>query len=238
MSLTLHQPDAIIYPEDNGEPLAENTLQYEYIVMVKEGLESLFSRRDDVFIAADLLWYPVEGRNRVRIAPDVMVVFGRPKGYRGSYLQWQEGDLPPQVVFEILSPGNTGPEMLAKLAFYNQHGVEEYFEYDPLTGTLSGWQRLDTTGDLLPVEAMRGWTSPRLGVRFDLDDQRLVLYRPDGEPFKSLVQMTEERNAANQRAEREEERANQAEARATEAAAAAERLREKLRALGIDPDAA
>ena len=35
-----------------------------------------------------------------------MVVFGRPKGYRGSYRQWEEGGIAPQVVFEILSPGN------------------------------------------------------------------------------------------------------------------------------------
>ena len=35
-----------------------------------------------------------------------MVVFGRPKGRRGSYRQWEEDNIPPQVVFEILSPGN------------------------------------------------------------------------------------------------------------------------------------
>ncbi len=32
-----------------------------------------------------------------------MVVFGRPKGDRGSYKQWLENQIAPQVVFEILS---------------------------------------------------------------------------------------------------------------------------------------
>jgi Uma2 family endonuclease len=32
-----------------------------------------------------------------------MVVFGRSKGDRGSYQQWKEDNIPPQVVFEILS---------------------------------------------------------------------------------------------------------------------------------------
>jgi Uma2 family endonuclease len=45
------------------------------------------------------------------VAPDVMVVFGRPKGERRSYRQWQEGNIAPQVVFEILSSGNTLKEM-------------------------------------------------------------------------------------------------------------------------------
>src|SRR5204862_1645057 len=47
-----------------------------------------------------------------------------------------------QVVFEVLSPNNTGPEMARKRAFYERYGVEEYYEYDPDRGQLRGWQRL------------------------------------------------------------------------------------------------
>ncbi|CDN15267.1 protein of unknown function DUF820 [Richelia intracellularis] len=60
---------------------------------------------------------------------DVMVVFGRLKGDRGSYLQWQEDSIPPQVIFEILSPGNTQREMIEKYDFYRPYGVEEYYLY-------------------------------------------------------------------------------------------------------------
>ena len=71
-----------------------------------------------------------------------MVAFGRPKGYRGSYKQWEEDGIAPQVVFEILSPGNRRDEMVRKFAFYERYGVEEYYIYDPDTGDLTaGSQR-------------------------------------------------------------------------------------------------
>ena len=87
------------YPESDGQPMAENTEQYDWIVKIKENLEILFADDDDVFIAGDLLWYPVPDRRLSGpIAPDVLVAFGRPKGRRGSYLQWQEEGIAPQVV--------------------------------------------------------------------------------------------------------------------------------------------
>ena len=72
-----------------------------------------------------------------------MVVFGRPKGERGSYKQWEEGGIAPQVVFEILSPGNRLDEMIRKFRFYERYGVEEYYIYNPDNGDLVGWQRRD-----------------------------------------------------------------------------------------------
>jgi Uma2 family endonuclease len=71
------QPE-IIYPDSDGQPLADNTKQFRWIVTVKENLERLFHDRPDVFVAGDLLWYPVEGNNTMRQAPDAMVVIGRP----------------------------------------------------------------------------------------------------------------------------------------------------------------
>ncbi|WP_204104866.1 MULTISPECIES: Uma2 family endonuclease, partial [Spirulina sp. CCY15215] len=79
-----------------------------------------------VFIAADLLWYPVkltkqqilEQEEPQKQAPDVMVALGRPKGDRGSYRQWEEENIAPQVAFEILSPGNKKKDMETKFNFY------------------------------------------------------------------------------------------------------------------------
>ena len=53
-----------------------------------------------------------------------MIVFDRPDGHRGSYKQWQEEDIPPQVVFEVLSPSNSAMEMLEKRDFYEKYGVQ------------------------------------------------------------------------------------------------------------------
>src|SRR5580658_2972978 len=104
----------VVYPDSDGQPMAENTLQFEWIVTIKGGLDTRFTDDDNVFIAGDLLWYPVEGHPEIRQAPDALVAFGRPKGRRGSYMQWREEGIAPQVVFEVLSPGNRTGEMTNK----------------------------------------------------------------------------------------------------------------------------
>ena len=244
------------YPDDNGEPMSDNTLQFRWIVTLQGGLDALFHADPDVFVAGDLLWYPVEGQPKVRVAPDAMVAFGRPKGYRGSYKQWVEGGVAPQVVFEVLSPSNHAPEMRLKHAFYEKYGVEEYYVYDPDRVTLAGYVR-DAGDRLAPVAAMDGHVSPRLGVRFELADQ-LIVHTPDGGRFRTYLELVEEADrdrclaqAARFDAEAERDRANAARlnAEAERAKANAERdraellqraneaLRAKLRSAGLDPDA-
>ncbi len=208
--------------------MAENTIQYQYIVTIQVGLDAMFADDPDVFVAADLFWYPVEGRRDLKTAPDVMVAFGRPKGDRGSYRQWEEGGIAPQVVFEIISPSNTVTEMRLKRTFYNRYGVEEYYEYDPETGTLDVWLR--QKGVLQTAFFIDEWRSPRLGVTLKLEaDGGLSVYSPQGQKFLRPVEIKALADQSEARAEQERERAEQAEARA-------ERLAAKLRELGIDPE--
>src|SRR5581483_11212657 len=81
---------AILYPESDGKPLADNTRQFEWIVLIKKGLDDWFKRDLNVFIAGDLLWYPVKNHPEINTAPDLMVTIGRPKGHRSCYKQWEE----------------------------------------------------------------------------------------------------------------------------------------------------
>ncbi len=131
----------IVYPDSDGQPMADNTIQFCWITVIHYNLAWLFADNAEVFVAGDLLWYPVENNNKLRQAPDVMVVFGVPKGDRGSYQQWKENNIAPQVVFEILSPGNTPKEMERKLLFYDRYGVEEYYVYYQKKKSLTGWLR-------------------------------------------------------------------------------------------------
>ena len=224
----------IIYPDSDGQPMADNTKQFRWIVLIKENLELLFANDPNVFVAGDLLWYPVEGHPEIRVAPDAMVVLGRPKGDRGSYRQWEEDKIPPQVVFEILSPGNRVKEMTRKLQFYERYGVEEYYIYDPDDNELEGLHRRE--GNLQLVEEINGWISPNLGIQFTLTSETLEIYRPDGRKFLSSLELEQERQRAFQRVEQESQRAQQEAQRAEQATQRAERLAEQLRALGIDPE--
>lgn len=240
MTYTPSAASNIIYPDSDGKPMADNTKQYRWIVMIKENLEIFLSSILDVFIAGDLLWYPIEGDNVTCLAPDVMVVFGRPRGDRGSYKQWQEHNIPPQVVFEILSPSNTQQELQAKRKFYETHGVEEFYVYDPDRFRLSGWIRQG--GELLTIDNMEGWSSPRLTIRFTQINGALEIYRPDGRRFLTSVELEEralvaeaEMQAERDRADQERQRADQERQRADQERQRAERLAKQLQDLGIDP---
>jgi Uma2 family endonuclease len=256
MSSTTVETAPIVYPDSDGMPMADNTQQFRAIVTIQGNLDALFRDRDDVFVAGDLLWYPVEGRPDIRRAPDVLVAFGRPKGDRGSYRQWEEGGIAPQVVFEVLSPGNTLTEIAAKFEFYDTYGVEEYYVYDPERGEMTGWRQ--AAGRLRVIEEIDGWVSPRLGVKFRREGGDVRLYLPDGRPFVSFVELQAQLEQERQRAEAEQQRAEAARQRAEAEAAArvaaqtqaeearqraeaerrrAERLAARLRALGIDPEA-
>ena len=216
----------IVYPDSDGQPMSDNTLQFQWIVTIKENLELLYSDDPNVFVAGDLLWYPVEGNNKIRQAPDAMVALGRPKGYRGSYMQWKEDNIPPQVVFEVLSPGNRRTEMARKLLFYERYGVEEYYEYDPYNIELIGWQRQE--GGLEAIESADNWVSPRLNIRFVVTSQTLEIYRPDGSRFLTFVELGQQLDDATQQLSETNQQLRESEDKAA-------RLAARLAELGIDP---
>ncbi len=218
----------IIYPDSDGLPMADNTKQFRLITTIHGNLDWLFRNEELVFVAGDLLWYPIEGNPKYRVAPDVMVIFGRPKGDRGSYKQWQEDNIAPQVVFEILSPGNTEGEMDRKLQIYARCGVEEYYIYDPDRYILKGYQRSEDLY-LERIDEMTGWTSPRLGINFQLNGTELQLTHPDGRIFETFDNVATERDsilADNQRLEIDNQRLE----------IEKQKRDNKLRELGIDPD--
>jgi Uma2 family endonuclease len=240
----------IDYPDCDGEPMSDNTLQWKWIVVIKEGLEAVFRDNPQVFVAGDLLWYAVEGEPTIRCAPDAMVAIGRPKGRRGSYKQWEEGNVAPQVVFEVLSPGNRPGEMARKFEFYQKYGVLEYYTYDPDTGALDGWLRAGNR--LVKIAEMANFVSPQVGIRFEPGEgpDNLTIIKPDRTRFLTYLELLDQLQAAEERADHERRqketarrqkqtarRQKEAERQQKEAEhQRAERYAAKLRELGIDPD--
>jgi Uma2 family endonuclease len=226
-SSMVQQLPTLIYPDSDRQPMADNTKQFRWIVVIKENLELLFAANPDVFVAGDLLWYPVEGDNKTRQAPDAMVVFGRPKGDRGSYKQWEENNIPPQVVLEILFPGNRLKELAHKLKFYERYGVEEYYIYDPDNPELIGWQRSGEAFEI--IDEMNGWVSPRLGIRFQLTSDNLEIFSPSGERFLTYVELA-------QLMEQERQRADEALSQLEQERQRYQALEALLRERGINPE--
>lgn len=207
----------LLYPDSDGKPMADNTKQYRWIVRLVSNLKQLLQGQT-AFVAGDLLWYPVkvEAPPVPSQAPDAMVVLGRPDGDRRSYKQWEEDNIAPQVVFEIISPSNSATEISQKQAFYDRHGVLEMFFYDPDNFEFWGLTRQQSDERLLLLTRLNlPWTSPTLGIKFDMYDDGLALFYPDGERFKDPEELFEERNQTQRKLDR---------------------AIAKLRELGVDPD--
>ena len=85
---------------------------------------------------------------------------------------------------------------------------------------LAGWLRSED--QLREIETMAGWVSPRLGIRFELPNEGLEIYRPDGQKFASYVELEQQKEEAI--------------ALAAQAAQRSDRLAAKLQELGIDAD--
>lgn len=208
MSATIPTTSApIVYPDSDGKPMAENTLQYQWIVTLKGNLDRICVGDRAAFVAGDNFIYPIDGRSDICKAPDVYVAFGRPRGHRGSYKVWEEDGVFPQVIFEVSSLSNTQRDLLERRRFYRRYGAEEYVVYNPDEHVLDIHVR--EANRLVPVDDVHGWVSPRLGITFDMGGEELVITGPDGRRVLTFEEFAQDND----------------------------RLRAKLRAAGIDPDA-
>ena len=219
------------YPDSDGLPIADNTLQFDWIALVKWNAEAYYRDDGNVFVAGDHLIYAAEGDPKVRCAPDIYVAYGRPKGYRGSYRVWDEAGVFPQVVFEVWSPFNRLQPMEDKRVFYERYGAEEYYVlYPDFPAYAEGWRR-GPAGQFERVPDMNQFVSPRLGFRFTVVAGEMTLHGPDGRELVTPDQIARQRDAAEQQRDAAEQQRDAVAARAA-------RLAERLRELGIDPDAA
>ncbi len=108
----------------------------------------------------------------------------------------------------------SGMSRATLLSHEERYGVEEYYLYDPYDFELSGCLREGSTLEVIPE--MAGWISPRLGIRFEPRPDGLEVFRPDGHAFSTYLELHKKLEQAEQ---------------------LAERLKGRLRELGVDPDA-
>jgi Uma2 family endonuclease len=112
-------------------------------------------------------------------------------------LQWLEGNIPPQVVFEIPSPGTAPADLIRRFKFFESYGVEELYLYDPeadfygpKVSDLGGWTRAN--GEWQAIPQIDGWVSPRLQLKFELVNADLRLYEPGGKDLASYFGFMEQ----------------------------------------------
>jgi Uma2 family endonuclease len=249
---TANPAEAIFYPSEDGQPLAETYAHlmaiFAILSVLKQyvGAESAqFSRSIDRpgTVLSDQFLYYAEGYSDLRVAPDVMVIFNVAGGGRDNYKIWEEGEV-PSIMFEVTSKGTKNEDESFKYLLYEQIGVQEYWQFDPkgewIPEQLKGYW-LD--GDRYrPIEDSR---SAVLKLRLEVEGMLLCFYREDnGEKLltpEELAEVNEALVETNEALAETNEALAETNEVLTEAKLAAEmeadRLREKLRSLGVDPDA-
>jgi Uma2 family endonuclease len=235
-------PAEIDYPESDGKPLGETDFHITVILYLRQALRHFFRRVENIYVAANNLFYYEEGNPRVFVSPDVYVVKGVSGQDRRIYKLWEEG-VAPCVVFEITSRSTRRQDLGDKRALYEMLGVQEYFLFDPegdyLKPQLQGFRLLEDFYTPIPHEQNGAVYSEELDLVLRPEDHLLRLFDPEtGQLLPTLDEAVEEIAEALERAEAEAERA-QAEAeraqveaqRADKAEAEAARLHTELEEL-------
>ena len=186
------------YPSSDGEPVAETYDHFYAIAILLEMLRQYLTGRQATVLGNQYLYY-AQGLPRMRVAPDVMVIFDVAAGGRDNYKIWEEGQV-PAVIFEITSKGTQSVDTGFKRDLYAQMGVQEYWLFDPknewVKGQLQGY-RLNDDQEYVRINDGQSLV---LGLRLSIEDKKIALHRLDnGEklPFPSELaeQVAQERQA-------------------------------------------
>ena len=123
-------PAEVEYPDSDGLPMAENTVQCRAIREAMGALEHHYKPGREVGIASDLLLYYRQGDPATSVAPDLMVSFDVRMLGLPSYKLWEVGK-PPEFVLEVSSQSSRELDRTKKVELYAGLGVREYFVFDP-----------------------------------------------------------------------------------------------------------
>jgi Uma2 family endonuclease len=217
----------IFYPSRDGEPVAETYDHFYAIMITLEVLRQYLSGTQATVLANQFLYY-AQGLPKLRIAPDVMVIFGVTPGGRDNYKIWEEGQV-PSVVFEMTSKGTKEQDLIYKKTLYEQLGVFEYWLFDPRGEWISERLRGYRLHEDVYYPVSDGISQP-LKLRLVLEEKLIGFYRQDtGEKLLIPDELAQALQNAEAQSSQERQRADQERQRA-------ERLAEQLRKLGVDPD--
>ena len=206
----------IFYPSSDGEPLAES---YDHSYAIVTTIEQLLAHLKDqqANVLTDQFLYYVREFPRLRVAPDVMVIFGVEPGGRDNYKTWEEGKV-PSVIFEITSPDTRSKDDVEKKDLYQSLGVTEYWQFDPLGEWIPEKLRgFRLQGDEEPVYMLiKNDCSEVLQLQLVVEDKIIAFYRLDNgvrllpleELNLALEQQIQQIEAESQRADRESQRAD------------------------------
>ena len=250
-------PTAEELPDSDGKPV-DSELQELIPGLLKAILLDLWNDRPNWLFGIDMGFY--YHPDKPAISPDGLLSLGvediEDEYLRSSYVLWDEQVI-PLFALEIVSK-TPGKEKTKKFEIYQSIGILYYLVYAPLRKRKTKFQlyKLIDGEYVLQSDGQQPYWMPEIGLA--IGAERQVYYRSQREwlfwydqtqlrypmPTERANAESKRAEAASQRAEAASQRAEAASQRANLAIAAqtaAEReniaLRQRLRDLGLDPDA-
>jgi len=216
----------IVYPSSDGEPVAETYDHLYALLTTLEVLKQYLTGRQATVLADQFLYY-AQGFPRLRIAPDVMVIFDVEPGGRDNYKTWEEGQV-PVVIFEMTSKGTQDQDKTFKKTLYEQLGVQEYWLFDPkgewIEEKLQGYRLRGETYE--PITDSR---SEPLQLRLVVEGKLIGFYREDtGEKLLIPDELAQALQLAEERADQERQQREQAQQQLAQMEATLARYREQF----------
>lgn len=218
--------DEVIFPPTDlwsEEPPLESYAHLQQILILLQCLEWLWQDRNDYFAAANLTIYysPNQKKSEDFCEPDFFVVLGTERRLdRKSWVVWGEGGKYPDVIVEILSPSTTKVDRGEKKQIYQDiFRTPDYFWFDPETLELQGFRLME--GQYQAIEpTAQGWLwSDRLGLFLGIYQQQLRYFNAESELIPTPAEVAKQ--------ERQEK---------VLALQQIEKLKSRLRNLGVDPE--
>jgi Uma2 family endonuclease len=219
-------PSSDELPDSDDTPV-DNELQILVPTLLRAILNWLWGDRNDWFFGVNMGIYHTTGKNpRIPIVPDGFLSLGveRRKGLYGrkSYVVWEENDVVPIWVLEFVSH-TYGGEYDEKIGTYARLGVLYYVIYNPQFNKRDKHDPLEVyrlvDGEYVRQPGEPVWMPEiglgigrEIGIYENWHREWLYWYDQQGIRFPSPDEVTQQ----------ERQRA--------------ERLAERLRAMGIDPE--
>ena len=225
----LHVPVPPVGHDDDGYPYADSSrsegmFQSEAQVYLFNVMRARYGDREDALVCADQALFFEQGTLSALVVPDAAVAFevrGDGDGNFLSYKVWEQGK-PPDFVMEILSRKTWRNDVQRKPRLYADLNVREYWLFDPdgVSGgpPLRGGE-LDAQGAYQPLPPLPDGSihSPLLGLDFLHEGSTLHCRDPEtGEIIPHYEEIVRMRQAAAERADKQQARAEAAEARVAE----------------------
>jgi Uma2 family endonuclease len=217
--------DVIWPPNDlySDEPPLENTLHLRQMILLLNCLDWLWKDRENYFAAGNLTVYynPNKLINRDFRGPDFFVALDTHPAPRKSWMVWEEDGKYPNVIVELLSDSTAEVDRTSKKQLYAEtFRTPEYFWFDPESYEFEGF--ILHGSSYLPITPTeQGWRwSEQLQLFLGIHDGLLRFFNPDG-----IIVPTPEEAASDAEQALASEQMHSA------------KLAEKLRALGVNPDA-